>query len=100
MIHHIVMWKLKEAAEGSDKKNNALKIKTMLEALKEKIQCIEFLEVGININPSEGAYDAALYSKFKDLAALEAYQKHPEHKKVSEFVGKVREGRTVVDYEV
>jgi hypothetical protein len=99
MINHIVMWKLKEYAEGADKKSNALKIKTMLEALIGKIEYIDYLEVGININLSEAAYDATLYSKFKDLKALEDYQNHPEHKKVSEFVGKVREGRVVVDYE-
>lgn len=100
MIHHIVMWKLKEEALGNDKKSNALKIKEMLETLPGKIDCIGYLEVGINVNPSEAAYDAVLYSKFTDLEALETYQNHPEHKKVSEFVGKVRDARTVVDYEV
>jgi hypothetical protein len=100
MINHIVMWKLKEEAEGADKKSNAFKIKAMLESLIGKIECIDYLEVGININSSDAAYDAALYSKFKDLKALEEYQNHPEHKKVSEFVGKVRVARTVVDYEV
>jgi hypothetical protein len=99
MITHIVMWKLKDEAEGADKKSNALKIKSMLEALIGKIECIDYLEVGVNINTSDSAYDAALYTKFKDLIALEEYQNHPEHKKVSEFVGKVRKARTVVDYE-
>ena len=31
---------------------------------------------------------------------LELYQKHPEHLKVAEFIGKARERRAVVDYHV
>lgn len=100
MIHHIVMWKLKDEAEGADKKTNAMKIKNMLEALPKEIPWIEFIEVGININESDASYDAALYSKFRTQKDLHDYQVHPEHKKVSEFVGKVRTSRAVVDYEV
>ena len=38
MIKHIVMWKLKDFAEGGSKLENAKKIKDMLEALKDKIE--------------------------------------------------------------
>ncbi len=98
MLKHIVMWKLQEFAEGKSRKENALYIKSRLEALKEKIPQIRFIEVGVNINPSEMAYDAILYSEFNNEEELEIYQKHPEHKKVSEYVAKVREGRVVGDY--
>ena len=37
MIKHVVMWKLKDFAEGCGKQENALKIKTMLEGLRDKI---------------------------------------------------------------
>ena len=33
MIKHIVMWKLKEFAEGADRARNATRLKTELEAL-------------------------------------------------------------------
>lgn len=98
MIKHIVMWKLKDFAEGKNKIENAKEIKVMLENLKDKIEEIEFIEVGININPSEQAYDVVLYSEFKDEDALETYQRHPEHVKVGEFIGRVREERAVADY--
>jgi len=39
-----------------------------------------------------------LISEFKDLRDLESYQKHPEHVKAAEFIGKVRLERKVVDY--
>lgn len=99
MIKHIVMWKLKDFAEGQNKADNIATIKTLLRALPAKISEIKFLEVGINVNPSQTAYDAVLVSEFNSLEDLETYQNHPEHKKVSEFVGKVRIARAVADYE-
>lgn len=98
MLRHIVMWKLKDFAEGCSKEENAQKIKAMLEALKGKIEQIRHLEVGIGSTASDMSYDAVLITEFEDASALEAYKKHPEHVKVSEFVSKVREGRAVVDY--
>jgi len=93
------MWKLKEFAEGKSKLENAQIIKSDLEALKDKIEQIKYIEVGININESEQAYDVVLYSEFNSMEDLNTYQNHPEHVKVAEFVGKVREARVVTDYD-
>jgi hypothetical protein len=98
MIKHIVLWKLKPAAEGSTKDQNAARMKRELEALKGKIRQIRQIEVGINCIPSDAAYDVALYSEFANEQDLDTYQKHPDHVKAAEFVGKVRESRVVVDY--
>lgn len=98
MVKHIVMWKLKDFAEGSSRIENAKHIKELLESLKDKIAEIKSIEAGININNSDSAYDVVLYSEFEDDAALEAYQNHPEHIKVADFIGKVKEHRVVVDY--
>lgn len=99
MIKHIVMWKLKEFAEGKDKEENAKIIKTGLENLQQKINELKFVEVGININNSPQAYDVVLYSQFENVEDLKIYQNHPEHIKVGEFVKKVVNERVVVDYE-
>ncbi len=100
MIKHIVMWKLKTTAEGANKDQNAARMKQELEALKNKIAVIRRIEVGINIAASDAAYDVALYSEFSDAKDLDAYQKHPAHVKVADFVNKVRESRVVVDYTI
>lgn len=100
MIKHIVMWKLKEEAEGRDKRGNALEMKSRLEGLKGKVPSILELELGLQMEPNEAAYDVALYSLFKNKAGLAEYQKHPEHLKVVEFVKKVVADRKVVDYEI
>ena len=98
MLKHIVLFKLKPTAEGASKEENAKKIKHDLEVLKGKIPQILHIEVGINVIPSVAAYDIAIYSEFANEADLSTYAKHPEHVKVAEFVGKVRESRVVVDY--
>lgn len=93
------MWKLKAFAEGKSKSENASIIKIGLEDLKSKIKEICFIEVGININSSDQAYDIVLFSLFKNIEDLNIYQNHIEHKIISEYIGKVREERIVVDYE-
>jgi hypothetical protein len=94
------MWRLKDYAEGNDKAENARIIKSSLENLKGRIEQIKYIEVGINVNNSPQAYDAVLYSEFESVEDLKLYQNNPEHKKISEFISKIRNERTVVDYEV
>lgn len=99
MIKHIVMWKLKPEAGGKTALENAEEIKRRLSALPAIIPEIRAFEIGININPSENACDAVLISEFDTLETLKIYREHPEHKKVSQFVKTVRDGRSVVDFE-
>ena len=100
MIKHIVLWRLKDEAEGASKVENAHKIKEMLEALGSAIPEIKHIEVGINLLDSPAAWDVALYSEFASLQALDVYQQHPEHQKCKGFIGKVASERAVVDYEI
>ncbi|MCW6071743.1 Dabb family protein [Clostridium botulinum] len=99
MIKHIVMWKLKEFAEGKSKLENANIIKINLEDLKHRIDEVKLIEVGVNINNSQQAYDVVLYSEFENLEDLNSYQNHPDHLKVREFINEVKEDRIVTDYE-
>ena len=100
MVKHIVLWKLKEEAGGKGKKENGAALKSRLEALKSLIPQIQELEVGLQMEPNEAAFDVALYSAFAGRGELEAYQKNPEHQKVVEFVRGVTADRKVVDYEI
>lgn len=100
MIKHVVMWKLKDNAEGRSKIENLEYIKKELEVLKGEINEIKNIEVGINIVDDPGAYDLVLYSEFNSQKDLDIYQKHPSHVKIAEYIGKVRESRVVVDYEI
>ena len=102
MIKHIVVWKLKNEAEGRSKQDNAVELKRQLENLNGKIPGLLHLEVGINLaenNPGDES-DVILYSEFEDMASLKAYHTHPEHQKIVPFAKSIRNERRVIDYEV
>jgi len=100
MIKHIVMWRLKENALGSPKEENAAKMIKMLSDLKGIVPGLVSIEAGRDFSNSDKSFDVALYSEFKTKEALDAYQIHPEHLKVKDFVSSVVSDRAVVDYEV
>jgi hypothetical protein len=100
MIKHIVLWKLKEHAEGKPKAENAAMLKRELESMTSRIPEIRKLEAGINFNAGQDAYDLALFSEFATKRDLDTYQNHPEHQRVVSILRRLRETRVVVDYEI
>lgn len=100
MIKHIVMWKLKDQAEGADKATNANKMKLLLEGCRDIVPGLLKLEVGIASAGLEATCDVVLYSEFSDKAALDAYQLHPTHVAVKPFIGAVYASRECLDYVV
>ncbi len=100
MLKHIVMFKLKDSAEGANKAENIQRLKSRLEALEKVIDEIKFFEVGVNSIGSNVTYDLVLYSKFDTEKDFFSYQEHPEHLKVKDFVTKACENRVVVNYSI
>ncbi len=100
MIKHIVMWQLKAHAEGAGKATNAAKMKSLLDACANIVPGMGTFEVALAQDGIEATYDVVLYSEFESLAALDAYQNHPQHVALKPFVGAVREARQCMDYEV
>lgn len=97
MIRHIVMWNFKEGFSQAENRANAQKVKTELESLTTVIPGIISLKVIIDPLPS-GNREIALNSLFESEETLAAYQIHPEHVRVSQFVGTVMRNRTCFDY--
>lgn len=99
MVKHIVMWKV-QGTEEITKGSVLARLKQELEELNGQIEGLIHLEVGINENTSASAYDAVLYSTFKDEKALEYYQQHEKHQYVAnQFVRPFTIDRAVVDFE-
>jgi hypothetical protein len=98
-IKHIVMWKLKEFAEGADRATNAAELKRRLDACANIVPGILKFEVRLAEPGLEATYDAVLYSEFESREALAAYGAHPTHEAVKPFIGAVREARQCMDYE-
>jgi hypothetical protein len=100
MIKHIVMWQLKDFAEGADKASNALKMKQLLDSCADIVPGILKFETALATPHLEATYDVVLYSEFASREALDAYQEHPKHVSVKPFIGAVRQARQCMDYEV
>lgn len=99
MIKHIVAFKLKDFAEGKSKSENALIIKEKLLSLKT-LPMVKELEVQLNSPKADKTnHDLVLITAFQTFDDLNAYQVNPDHKKVGEFVGKVKETRACIDFE-
>lgn len=93
MIRHIVMWKLRDAAD-------APRFKEVLDRCRGIVPGMLEFDVGVRREGLEANVDVVLVSTFTDAAALEAYLHHPQHKAVGEVLGGLRESRTVLDFEV
>lgn len=98
MINHIVMWKLKEHAEGADRRTNARKMKTLLDDCAGIVPGIVAFRTVLAEEGLEATCDVMLVSAFTSQAALDAYQSHPQHQALKPFFSAVREGRHCMDY--
>lgn len=93
MITHIVLFKLKDRSPESVERSAQV-----LRNLEGRIDVLKSIEVGIDVLHTERSYDIALTTTFDSLEALQAYQVHPEHKKVIAHMNEVRESSVAVDY--
>ncbi len=94
MITHIVLFKLKDNSTKSIEKT-----RNILMDMEGKIQELKYIEVGIDVTHSDRSYDLALITKFDSVEDLEAYQVHPVHVKVAEYIVSVRASTATVDFE-
>ena len=100
MIKHVVMLRMKEYDNKTQKLENALKLKKAIEHLKIFIDDLKHIEVGLNFNVKPHSYDLVLTSTFETEQGLDNYRNHPEHKKLMIFLKTVTEESAVVDYEI
>ncbi|MDR1811694.1 MAG: Dabb family protein [Candidatus Fibromonas sp.] len=101
MIKHLVLWKMKPVADSRTGKENAEILAQRLNALKSVMPFALSIEAGINFNNTAAAYDVGLHSAFKTKEDLDAYQNHPAHVKIAEWVKSgIAEARVVADFEI
>lgn len=98
MFKHVVMWKFLDHAEGKTKEENLDYVKGMLEKLPAYISCLRSIKLYKDVTRSESSYDMVLFTEFNSPEDFREYLVHPEHKKISEYVAKVRCARGAVDY--
>lgn len=99
MINHVVLFKLKKYDSQSEKQTVIGKIEEALLGLKDKINELKYIEVGVNYDLATIAHDICLITHFDSIDQLEVYRIHPEHQKVVALIGQHAVERAVVDYE-
>ena len=94
MIKHIVLFKLPENFTQKDL------LVEKLNGLKDNIEFIRGLEVGINFAQSDRAFDISLTVILDNKDALNSYAIHKNHLPVVEFIKENGIETKVVDYEI
>lgn len=93
MVKHIVFFKLKDKNPEVEKE-----LQEKLLSLKDHIELLKDIEVGINFKESERAYDLALVTVFENEEDLAAYAIHPYHLDVLKYIKTVVSDTKVVDF--
>jgi len=99
MIKHVVMWRVR-GTSSEERRDQAEKVRSALEALRGNIPGMSSLEVGLGAGGDEQFADVVLISTHEDWEALKAYQVHPAHLEAARVIADVRIERRVLDFEV
>lgn len=100
MIRHIVMFKLKDFKDESEKKIAAHEVIKRLDELPLKIDVIRKYEAGIDIRKLAWSYDIVLIMDFDTMEDLETYTIHPVHQEFITFNKDYSVEKVCIDYEI
>ena len=99
MYKHVVLWKLKDGADGMSKAELAEDVKKRLETLPRIISEVSGYEVAINIGDYGASFfDLSLIATYPDEEAFKRYCIYPEHDAVVAYIQSVTVAEEIVDY--
>ena len=99
MYKHVVLWKLKDGADGKSKAELAVEVKRRLYELPGIIPEISDYEVAINIGDYGASFfDLSLIASYPDEEAFKRYCVYPEHDEVVAYIQSVTVAEEIVDY--
>ncbi|BCD63014.1 hypothetical protein NitYY0826_C1904 [Nitratiruptor sp. YY08-26] len=94
MVRHIVFMKFPDFSLAQKAKEKLLSMKNYIEVLQD-------IEVGIDFSRSPRSYDLALVTTFTTKEDLETYRIHPYHQKtIVAWLKEIGTETKVVDYEI
>lgn len=100
MIRHIVMWTLKDQAEGQDKAANLAQAQALLRSCAHCVPGIQTFEVATATPGMDCTNDLVLHMLVDDAQVLANYQNHPDHLAIKPFMKAVVLERRCMDYPV
>jgi Stress responsive A/B Barrel Domain len=99
MIHHVVMWRLRDEAKRTHLVSIAEQLNRNVAAMRNAVPGLLRLELATNKASVPDAADLLLYSEFESWHALQGYEVHPLHDELRGLIAPLRIERRVVDYE-
>ena len=95
MLTHIVIWKYKPEVSDEQRSEHIARLRRLTEVVPD----IQSLAVGADVLKLPRSYHTGLVAVFRDRAALEAYDAHPEHQAVVQLGRAISEHVASVDFE-
>jgi Stress responsive A/B Barrel Domain len=97
MIRHVVLFAL-TAEDPAEKQRVAEEMRARMLPLASTVPGVLRMDVGFDLGLVPGHWDVVLVSEHESNAALEAYQVHPQHREVLDFVAGVVREKACVDH--
>ena len=91
MLTHIVLLRFENMSDAQEGKKRLL-------SMKNKIPAMLDIEAGVDVTRSQRAYELALITRHANQEGLDAYQDHPAHQKVLEYLKTHSSGSVSVDF--
>ncbi|MCU7905949.1 MAG: Dabb family protein [Candidatus Thiodiazotropha sp. (ex Epidulcina cf. delphinae)] len=101
MIKHIALFKLKDEANGRNKKENIERIAVNIHGLESAIKEIHSIEVApiyIDADSPYPSYDLAVYAEFSSKEDYDIYFHHPIHQQAAAFAASVSDQVAAITY--
>ena len=95
MFHHVVCFRWTAHATADE----VARFAEMLAALPAEIPELRRYEFGRDAGVADGNFDFAIVAVFDDRDGWVAYQQHPDHQRVIEYVRTLIEQRSAVQFE-
>lgn len=99
MIKHIVFWRMKPEANGSDMHTNIKIAAEKLDEVAKQFPKLKSITHHTCIFSGAHYWDYVEEMEFDDLDALKEWAAFPPHKALHNFVESIRTERAAVDYE-
>ena len=95
MLTHIVVWKYKPEVDEAQRREHVERLRSLVGVIPE----IQSFAVGADMLHLPRSYHTGLVATFRDRAALDAYDAHPEHQSVVQLGRSISEHVASVDFE-
>jgi hypothetical protein len=95
MLTHIVVWKYKPEVDEGQRRGHVERLRRLAGIIPE----VQSFAVGADVLHLPRSYHTGLVATFRDRAALEAYDAHPEHQSVAQLGRSISEHVASVDFE-